>query len=471
VEQPEDVQQAAAAGPEGEAPPKTVTVDVSLDEAVSMAIVFLKDGQLEDAERLLRAVLDIAPDHPVALHYSGVVAHQQKRSDEGIALIERSLQADPSKADWHSNLGIVLKAVGRLDEAMAAYERAIDLDPRHAKARNNLGVLQRAKGLAAEAEASYREAIRLNPQYGEAYHNLGTLLWNLRRVREAVLAFNRALVLGPAEPETQRLLAGAYCELGEPEKAVQIYDDWLRKEPDNPVARHMRAACSGEAVPERAADVFIEKAFDSFAATFDRKLASLEYRAPQIVVAALADAGAPATRELDVLDAGCGTGLCGPLLRPYARRLVGVDLSGGMLANAAKRNVYDDLCHAELTAYLAAHPASFDVVVSADTLVYFGSLDEVANAAASALRPGGRLIFTVEAADGECGTLGYRLHYHGRYLHARGYLEDVLRRAGFQTDIGQAELRMEGGLPVAGFVVRATAPGAGGGPRNGADDA
>lgn len=469
--QAEETGQTAAAGQDGEAAPETVTLEMSLDEAVSMAIVFQKDGQLADAERLLRTILEVAPDHPVALHYAGVLAHQQKRSHDGLALIRRSLELDPAKADWHSNLGIVLKAVGRLDDAIAAYSRAIGLDPGHAKAHNNLGVLQRAKGLLAEAEASYREAIRLNPKYAEAYHNLGTLLWNLKRLREAVLAFNRALVLSPAEPDTQRLLAGAYCALGEPEKAVRIYDDWLRKEPDNPIARHMRAACSGEAVPRRASDAFIEKAFDSFAATFDERLASLDYRAPQIVAAALADAGAPDTGELNVLDAGCGTGLCGPLLRPFASRLAGVDLSGGMLANAAKTNVYDDLCQTELTAYLAAHPASFDVVVSADTLVYFGSLEDVAQASASALRPGGWLIFTVEAAEGDCAPVGYRLHHHGRYLHARGYLEEVLLRAGFQTDIRQAELRMEGGLPVAGFVVRATLPGVLGGPRKGADDA
>jgi len=47
----------------------------------------------------------------------------------------------------------------------------------------------------------------------------------------------------------------------------------------------------------------------------------------------------------------------------------------------------------------------------------------------------------------------------------------VLRRAGFRSEIVQAELRMEAGLPVAGFVVRATAPDAASGPRHGADDA
>jgi predicted TPR repeat methyltransferase len=278
-------------------------------------------------------------------------------------------------------------------------------------------------------------------------------------------------VLTPAAPETRRLLAYAHCALGEPEKAAQIFRDWLREEPNDPVALHMLAACSGEAVPGRAPDAYVEKVFDTFAESFDAKLATLGYCAPQLVAAALADAGALTTGSLDVLDAGCGTGLCGPLLRPYARRLVGVDLSAQMLTRAAQKNVYDELCRAELTGFLAAHPATFDVVVSADTLVYFGALEQVSGAAASALRPGGRLIFTVEAAGDGDARFDYELRYHGRYVHTRAYLEDVLGRAGFRTEIVQAELRMESGLPVAGFVVRATAPGAGPSPRDGADDA
>jgi predicted TPR repeat methyltransferase len=456
---------------DGEPSGRTVTREVSLDEAISMAILFLKEEQAEDADKLLGAALQVAPDHPVALHFAGVTAHRQKRYDEGIALIERSLEADPSQADWHSNLGIVLKAAGRLDDAIAAYGRAIALEPGHARAHNNLGVLQKMRGLASESEASYREAIRLDPEYADAYHNLGSLLSSLRRVPEAVAAFNKALVLSPAAPETRRLLALAHCSLGEPEKAVRIFDEWLREEPDNPVAMHMRAACSGESVPARASDAYIQKAFDGFAASFDTKLARLAYQAPQLVAATLSDTGAPPERGLDVLDAGCGTGLCGPLLKPYARRLVGVDLSSQMLALAEKRAVYDEVCQAELTGYLAAHPASFDVVASADTLVYFGALDEVAAAAAAALRPGGWLIFTVEASEGDAVAPGYELRYHGRYVHSRGYLEATLGRAGFRTDIVQAELRMEAGLPVAGFVVRATAPATGSGPRHGADDA
>ena len=111
----------------------------------------------------------------------------------------------------------------------------------------------------------------------------------------------------------------------------------------------MLAACSGRDVPARASDAFVEKTFDSFAASFDSKLASLAYRAPALVAEMLAHCGVNASRSLDVLDAGCGTGLCGPFLAPYARRLVGVDLSQGMLAKARARNAYDELAKSELT--------------------------------------------------------------------------------------------------------------------------
>ena len=121
----------------------------------------------------------------------------------------------------------------------------------------------------------------------------------------------------------------------------------------------MIAACSGRDVPARASDAFIERTFDSFAGSFDSKLAKLLYRAPALVAGMLADSDVEASKrpdKLDVLDAGCGTGLCGPLIAPYARRLVGVDLSGRMLAQARAQNVYDELVQRELTAYLRDFP-------------------------------------------------------------------------------------------------------------------
>ena len=206
------------------------------------------------------------------------------------------------------------------------------------------------------------------------------------------------ITLRPKHREARRLLALAHCTLGEIDEAVKIFEEWLDEEPEDPIARHMLAACTGRDVPARASNGFVERTFDSFAASFESKLEKLSYRAPALVAAMLEDSGLEPSKRLDVLDAGCGTGLCGPLVAPYARRLVGVDLSEGMLAHAKEKNVYDALVKAELTEYLRDNSEAFDLIVSADTLVYFGDLEGVLAAAAGALRPNGLLVFTLEHA-------------------------------------------------------------------------
>jgi predicted TPR repeat methyltransferase len=431
---------------------------VSLDEAIEIAINLQQNEQWVAAGAVYRQVLELAPDYPDALHYSGVLAHQEGRSEEAVALIERSLALRPDLADWHSNLAIVLRDRLQLDAAIAACRRAIALDPAHANAHNNLGVLLKAQGRIDEAEAAYRAAILASPNHSDAYTNLGILLNGQRRIPEAVACFCKLITLRPKHSEARRLLALAHCTLGEIDQAIGILEEWLGEEPDHPVARHLLAACSGRNVPSRASNAFVETTFDSFAGSFDAKLASLQYRAPELVAAMLSDAEGTASKRLDVLDAGCGTGLCGRLIAPYARRLVGVDLSERMLAQAEARHVYDALVKGELTTYLGGCSAAFDVIVSADTLVYFGSLAGVVAAAAVALRPGGRFIFTVEEWSNPGLEAQYVLNPHGRYGHTRQYLDGLLTTVGFQSEIIPAELRLEAGSPVPGLVARATKP-------------
>jgi predicted TPR repeat methyltransferase len=429
--------------------------EMTLDEAIGMAVLFQKSGHLDDAADLYRQIRAAVPEHPDVLHYAGVLAHQLGRHDEAIDLIQRSLALAPDRADCFSNLGIVYKAQGRVDEAVSAFGRALELEPHHANALSNLGVLYRAQGRDEDAERAYLQAIDIDPNHIDAWHNLGVLFGNQGRTKDAVYCYSKVTTLSPRHPLARRLLALAYCTLGQRDKAVEIFEDWLKEDPDNPVARHMLPACSGDDVPDRAADAFVELIFDQFAASFESKLKQLGYRAPMLVHTMLERSGRPAAKQLDVLDAGCGTGLCGPLVAPYARRLVGVDLSAGMLEQARAKQVYDELVKEELGAFLRRHEGAFDVIVSADTLCYFGVLDEVVNAAARALRPEGLLIFTVEEAAAERAPAGFVLETHGRYSHTEPYLERLLRQAQLAPDVARAELRMESGEPVAGLVVRA----------------
>ena len=226
-------------------------------------------------------------------------------------------------------------------------------------------------------------------------------------------------------------------------------------EPDNPLPKHYLAACTGVAIPDRAADAYVEAVFDSFANSFDAKLASLTYRAPELVGVAVAAHCGPPLKNLDVLDAGCGTGLCGSYLSPFARRLTGVDLSTQMLAKARARGMFDELEKAELTEFLRARTAAFDLVVSADTLCYFGALESVSSAACGVLRRDGLFAFTVEALADDSSS-DYKLHPHGRYSHRHDYVARVLRETGFErTEIEPVDLRNENGKPVAGWLVTA----------------
>jgi predicted TPR repeat methyltransferase len=245
--------------------------------------------------------------------------------------------------------------------------------------------------------------------------------------------------------------------MGRPDAAAKTYRRWVELEPDRPTARHLLAAATGDCIPVRASDDYVVELFDAFASDFDQRLARLDYQAPQLVCDAVRKNVIGLEKLGNVLDAGCGTGLCGPLLRPLVTTLVGVDLSAGMLAKAAARSVYDRLVVSELSAYMNAQLNQFDLVVSADTLCYFGDLQEPLAAASACLKAGGLLVFTVEAL-GHSAVEGtpHRLMSHGRYAHSRRYVCDILQFAGFEVLAAElATLRMELQHGVNGLVVSA----------------
>lgn len=451
----------------GDAPPAAPSeTHLSLQQAMDLAVGLHQKGMLDAAEELYRRILTVAPDHVDALHLLGLSRHLRKDLDGALELVRRAVDLAPAHVDAISNLGNLLIEKNDLAGAQQAYRRALELRPNFVNAQANLGiVLRRADDLPA-AEAALRRAIELDPRHGPAHHNLGTVLLDTHRLDEALNHYLRALELMPYDGDSFRRVGATLYSLGRTAEAAAAYRRWVDLEPDNPVAQHMLAAASGQGVPERASDQFVQNTFDSFAESFDKVLGRLLYKAPQLVADAVAARLAvPPAGDLDVLDVGAGTGLCGPLLRPYARRLTGIDLSKGMLERAHERNVYDHLQLAELTAFMSApeQATRYDLIVSADTLVYVGDLRAALGAAAAALRPGGLLVFTLERIEeddpeGQAGG-GLRLMPHGRYAHTDRYVRAVLARAGFeaiQTD--KVHPRTENRAPVEGLLVSARRP-------------
>ena len=446
---------------ERETAPVEPPTELSLPDALRLAVDMHQSRQLEGAEMLYRRILKAAPGQPDALHFLGMVRHQRGHSDEGIALIEQAAAQVPGFAGFHNNLGNIHVSRGDVAAATAAYERAIALAPDSADLQNNLGALYRADGRFGEARAHYQRAIALDPQHLNAHNNLGLLHAAEGDIQGAISYYSKALELMPNNPDGRKLLGFTYYAMGKTREAAEVFRQWLAEEPRHPIARHMYASCSGESVPDRAPDDYVETTFDGFADSFETLLnENLNYQAPQLC-AALLQRHLPAPQhQFAVLDAGCGTGLCGPLVAPWARNLSGVDLSRGMLDRAQAKGVYTELFKAELTEFLRESPGQWDVLVSADTLCYFGDLNLLMAAASSSVRAGGTLVFSVESLADELG-LPFKLEPHGRYAHARSHVEQVLARAGFSLlEVCAETLRQEGGKPVPGWLVAARkAPG------------
>ncbi len=428
---------------------------MTLAEAFAYGVRRHQAGDLDEAEAVYDAVLRSQPDRAEVLNTLGILKHQRGELGAAAALLRRVVELEPGADGVWNNLGNVLLRQNEVDEAGQAFRRSLELAPSPAAWANLARVFRRHQD-PERSEQACRQALALAPDHGAATHNLALALILQDRFEEGTACALRAMQLLAPHEQRRQLYMQLLLVSGETARAVTILRAWLAQEPDNPYVQHHLAACTGEGAPERASDAYVEKVFDNFAASFDAKLAQLRYRAPQVVADAVAaELGAPAA-GLVVADIGCGTGLCGPLLAPWARRLVGCDLSGGMLERASDRGVYDELHKAELTAFLRERPAAFDVIVSADTLNYFGELREVAESAHAALAAGGLFVFTLEALG--AGAAGpYKLQDHGRYAHDGAHARRVFAAAGLKVDDPVAAvLREEGQVPVQGllFVAR-----------------
>jgi predicted TPR repeat methyltransferase len=388
-----------------------------VNPTLARAIAAHQEGRLQEAEVGYLRMLRNHPKNPDALHYYGLLQFQRGEGLRAVALIMQSLAIAPANPHAWNNLGNILTIQEKTAEAKEAYRRATVLDPRLADAWYNLGLCLRDEGLVEPAIENLRTAIAKRPSFTKAHETLGMLYYRLGRIPEA----------------------------------AKIYTDWSHIDPSSAIAHHMAAATSGSNVPARADDRYVAGIFDKFANVFDANLKNLGYRAPELVSTALAvHCGSSTT--LDVLDAGCGTGLCGPLVRKLSRQLVGVDLSAGMLEKAHSRGGYDELVVCELCAFMRARPDSFDAIICADTLVYFGALEDAFAAAHHALRAAGIFVFTVEALTDE--SQQHRLEVHGRYVHSASYVRAAVAGAGFEvTALVSEALRRERGQDVAGYLV------------------
>jgi aspartate beta-hydroxylase len=155
-------------------------------------------GEIKEAERIYRQILESAPYHIRSLNFLAVQALERGELDQGQHYLEQALRAAPDRAVLHQNLGIVKKEQGKLEEALVCLDRAIELRPDHSHAALHKGVVLEALGRSEDAVMAYGYAWRYIPD-PEALANDQFIPLSLRTlIRQAAEVLRQAQSLAIA---------------------------------------------------------------------------------------------------------------------------------------------------------------------------------------------------------------------------------------------------------------------------------
>lgn len=213
-----------------------------------------QSGNLDEAERIYRRLLELEPGNAEALHLLGVAQFQRGQIAEAVDLLGKSLQLRPDNAPCHNHLGAALAMAGHLDAAIGRFQQALSLDPQLADAHYNLGNVFRKQKRRDEAVAAYRRAVQLVPNFAAAHYNLGNELREQGRLDEAIAHYEHALKVQPNYAKARRNLIRSLMERGddlvrrrEPGKAAALFRRASQLNPDSADA-HARLASALAAV-------------------------------------------------------------------------------------------------------------------------------------------------------------------------------------------------------------------------------
>jgi predicted TPR repeat methyltransferase len=447
-----------------------------------LGMIALQQGRAGDATELIQRSLSIDPNKPESHHNLGDALRSAGKLDAAVDAYARAAQLRPDWAEAHGalgnalldqqkpalaaeaysqairlkpalpigylNLGKALHELSRRDDAKAAFLKAIELRPDWPEAYNHLGnVLWDEKNLD-DAAAAYAKAVALKPDYPAANWSLGNVLNLKRDLPAAIACFERVLRFHPTLAEAHVKLAGILAKAGRRDEACESYREAIRLKPGNPEWHFKLAALSSDGSVSTTPASYIKDLFNIYAPNFDQHLVEqLDYRTPERLLEAVT---AITSRDnLEILDLGCGTGLCGAQFRKLARKLVGVDLAPKMIEAARARGIYDELITGELKQALA-EPGQYDLIVAGDVLIYVGAVHELLPAVARSLRRGGYFAFSIENHEGE----GFFLHPAERFAHSIEYIRDRATRAGLsEISTMQIALRKQAGGDVPGSII------------------
>lgn len=439
-----------------------------------IGVIAQQRGDLQSAMNFFGKALAVDAKQSKLHCNLGACLHQMQRHQEALSCYDLALQLQADYVLAWINRGNVLRSLERFEEAIRSYEKAMELQIDEAEAYYQRGLTLQTMGLHEDALLDFEDGLRWRVQEARWYFARGYSFQQLGQTANARQAYLSCLRLDPLQAQAHCNLAIIEKHAGDFEQALRHCDDALaiqdkfanahlqrghilklmHKQAEAGAAFRRAAECGidgaqiefllaglGEhAAPESAPTSYVRDLFDQYATHFDQHLQQqLHYQIPQLLQQALSR-HSPQQVERS-LDLGCGTGLCAQFLRPLSKHLTGVDISAAMLERASQLALYDHLVCDEIQHFLRQDDTSYDLILMADVLVYFGNLLSLFDACSQHLKPGALLAFSVEQSDDQ----EYYLQNSQRYAHSLAYLNRIAATQGWDArEMRLADSRREG---------------------------
>jgi predicted TPR repeat methyltransferase len=275
----------------------------------------------------------------------------------------------------------------------------------------------------------------------ETNYELGLKMAREGRNKDAIFRFRITLWLAPDHEPSMYNLACLYQHEGENQKALALLQKLIRANPKHANAIY-RVACidptllKADMRPQTVPPIQVEEYFNMIAPYYDDAAREENYKMPALLHQLLLPLLNENSLKRDLLDIGCGTGLCGSAFGGIFLNLVGVDVSAAMQEEAYRRldkrgiRIYNQLIHQDIRHYLARpETPSYDLVICIDVLPYIGDLSLLSQQLAQKIRSGGMLAISFTPHPGnqnygvfpKTGFFAHHLNYVNQCLNAQGF--------------------------------------------------
>lgn len=410
-------------------------------------------GDLKKAALTLNKAGALWPQDPRMFVLAGLMAEKSGNVEGAFEALRKAVELSPDFAPAILELALLLARQNQFQEATEWAERVAALEPSNPLVLAGVVDIAHRAGQTEMAVRHLRHGLVLVPGDVQLRRLLARDLGSIGEVGASLAIWAALVNENPADAEARMGRVQTLIALGRAAEARQDTEALLAEQPDDDAYAYYHAIASGDTPPQQPASLSRSR-YDSMASAYDQHIVrGLKYRLPKLVADALL-ARRP-DKKFNLLDLGCGTGLLGVCLGRLDGYLIGVEISHGMIEQAARHRVYDKFHNVDIRNALAETPDSqYEIITALDVFIYLGALEQVIPNALRILTPGGQFVFSCESAPEDGSDLV--LQANGRYAHKASHIEALCQSAGFASvTLEPLVLRTEDTQDVHGFLVTA----------------